>query len=551
MKISLFNWFAQTLGKAFNKTFSSNDPVGILKSLDVPKDLYKWVPEVADQEYELNAHNFPDLETRARKQKRKSGQFYTPIEFVDLLLETAQIDISGKILDPACGDGNFLLPVAQKLGKKSNGRFLEQIYAFDVDPQALLITLGRLIGLFPGCGWPVIEKRDFLSSKDRRRFDLVVGNPPYKVNLAKELKAKLISKFETAEGEKDLYTFFLEKSLKILRANGSMLMLTSHTFLVNHQCKKIRKFIFEDNSPTELFMLPERFFAHAPGVLPVVLVAGPGSATQGTEMSIHTSFVPGIGWGETYMADRASMALPTGLRNAILPEELRGVFHDMSLNNQTLGDICKIGVGIQESTHRGKTISRFVADEKIAENYKPVLKGRELKPFKINWEGKYINYGSHLTYPGKPEIFESEKILYQNIRNEKLKVRLVGALDRERFYPKNSLSYIVNPSAPFSLAYINGIFNSTLINAWFSGKFHSFHITVTQVKQIPIPVVNSESRAKVEKIHKQLSNLSDPKLFESLMNKLDLAVINCFIETKEPEKLLEACHKFLEQASNL
>jgi len=245
------------------------------------------------------------------------------------------------------------------------------------------------------------------------------------------------------------------------------------------------------------------------------------------------------------------MVLPTGLRKAIIPEKLQKLFSKMAKGNKALGEVCFIGVGIQESSHRGSKTSKFVSDEMIDDTYKRVLKGRELKPFKINWAGKYIHYGPHLTYAGKPEIFQNPKILYQNIRNEKLQVRLVAALDDNQFYPKNSISFIANPKPPFSLEYVLGIFNSNLVNAWFSGMFHSFHITVTQVRQIPIPRATKQLRKVVEDTVGFLRLTEESEEYETLMRQLDVAVFRCFFSGEILPGAIEDCHKFLEQASKV
>lgn len=200
---------------------------------------------------------------------------------------------------------------------------------------------------------------------------------------------------------------------------------------------------------------------------------------------------------------------PTGLRRALRDERQSEIFRRMEEGSRPLGEVAKVGVGIQESTNREEgSVSRYVSDSADLPNAEPVLRGREVMLFGINWEGKYLSYGPHLTYAGDPGIFRGEKILYQNLRHETLDRRIVATLDRNGYFPKNSLSYICRPQKPFSLAYILGIINSSLVNAWFRDHYFSFHVTVTHVRRIPIPEADEARRKKVEEIVERLLSLS-------------------------------------------
>ena len=120
----------------------------------------------------------PDLESRQRQVKRKSGQFYTPESFAHELLNVTQPEFSGPTLDPACGDGSFLLVAAQEMKKAAKDSFsLERIYGYDIDAQALLVCLARLLEKLWGHGWPKLRCANFLTSEVRERFVLILGNP--------------------------------------------------------------------------------------------------------------------------------------------------------------------------------------------------------------------------------------------------------------------------------------------------------------------------------------------------------------------------------------
>ncbi|GEM_PF-868771 len=616
-------------------------PADILRCLGAPAALVEMFLPLCDCEIihkQVADGLVPDLECRDQKRKRSTGQFYTPEALADRLAGMADLACkagspdfagqSGRVLDPACGDGSFLMAIARRMAATSKGAgsslspvaersrsdqsgqssltsalrqaqgpgssaspvapvppvaersrsdqsgqshltsalrqaqgpgsgFLSQLFGFDIDLPALLICLTRLICAFPGQGWPVLAHRDFLLQPPEAEFDLVIGNPPYRVNLEESFKERLAGLYQTGEGEKDLYTFFLEAGLKALVPGGQLIMLTSHTWLVNHQCRKIRNHLFAEHCVQALMLLPARFFVQAPGVLPVVTFARKAiqSATFCSPdylVKVASDYSEERGWQREYSCPADVFPGGNGLRQAIVPETLRAAFAKMQVGSRKLGDASKIGVGIQESMQRGGKVSRFVSDRKLSDRHRPVLRGRELAPFKINYEGNYLDYGPHLVYAGNEKLFSGPKLLYQNIRNEKLKMRLVVAYDGGGYFPKNSLSYIVSESADYPLLFLAGLLNSLPVNAWFSSQFHSFHITVTQMRQVPLPPFNADLFAAVAECAGQLS--AEPvgsSAYSACFSRLNRLVCSCYDLPDDPTGLLQAFDNFLEQAAGL
>jgi len=553
---TLFSWFRSLFDDRLSSA-GSYSPAEILAAIGAPERLVKTFSPVNDSDvvYKDSPNGpVPDLEQREKSKKRRTGQYYTPQKLAERLFDMVEPSISAEILDPACGDGSFLIAAASFLQKKTDSeqQFLSQLHGCDIDLQALLVCLGQLISVFKGCGWPDLRHDDFLLNHQAERYDLIIGNPPYRVNLDEDYKERLASLYQTSEGEKDLYTFFIEAGINALKRGGSLVMLTSHTYLVNHQCRKIRELVFVQNQVEHLLMLPERFFIKAPGVMPVVTVLRKTDRVEDWKLVLKTGYEDEKGWQQSYVAASEDFIDGCGLRKAIVTSSLKRVFAEMTEAGSTIGEQCRVGVGIQESQKREGTVSKFVSDQAESGRHKPVLRGRELSPFMINWEGKYIDYGPHLAFAGCERTFSEPKVLYQNIRNERLKQRLVAAHDTRGFFPKNSLSYIV-PTDLWSGPLLTGILNSTLVNAWFSGRFHSFHITVTQVRQIPLPVDAEKSfLEQVAAIAADLQTLTPgSRQWKDALSALDQAVCCCYFGCGDHLGLLAECDKFLDQAARL
>lgn len=113
-----------------------------------------------------------------RAERKRWGAWYTPSELVSLVIDQVLADLperSGpvRVLDPACGDGRFLVAVASRL--RTEGRSVE-LTGCDVDADALHAVADRTVRLI----------HDDALHRDwgDERFDVVVGNPPFLSQMA-------------------------------------------------------------------------------------------------------------------------------------------------------------------------------------------------------------------------------------------------------------------------------------------------------------------------------------------------------------------------------
>src|SRR5947209_18715656 len=93
--------------------------------------------------------------------RKITGAYYTPDEIAASLVAWAVRDETGRMLDPACGDGRFLA-----LHRNSAG--VEQ------DPKAATVVMQR-------APWAMIHEGDFFTwaASTEERFDVAAGNPPF------------------------------------------------------------------------------------------------------------------------------------------------------------------------------------------------------------------------------------------------------------------------------------------------------------------------------------------------------------------------------------
>lgn len=106
------------------------------------------------------------------QKKSRKGIHYTPESVTPDILAVTEF-VTGRVLDPCCGDGFFLRIIAQQ--RKS----FRNIYGFDSDPHAVFLCSVNLIRETGEDFLPHIYECDFFSVKLLPVFDLVITNPPW------------------------------------------------------------------------------------------------------------------------------------------------------------------------------------------------------------------------------------------------------------------------------------------------------------------------------------------------------------------------------------
>ena len=195
--------------------------------------------------------------------QKLNGKVYTPEFIVNKILEDIDYnspEILGKtILDPACGDGRFLLCAAKRIIKFSPAKQLkenlEKIYGWDIDKQAIdkcKKKLNKLITTFDfQIEWNItkcnsIEKlqiQNLFHQSETAKFDFIVGNPPYiRIQHLDEGQRKYIQQnyIFCNNGSADIYIAFFELCYNLLNNNGICGLITPNTYFYTETAKKLR-----------------------------------------------------------------------------------------------------------------------------------------------------------------------------------------------------------------------------------------------------------------------------------------------------------------------
>ncbi len=218
-----------------------------------------------------------------------------------------------RVIDPACGSGAFLIAAFDYLNNEyervneqlaaletddDTGEFVGQrsvfdltktllnqnLYGVDLSPESVEITklslwlktaergkqltylddnikVGNSIVADPSVAPRAFDwETEFAEVFADGGFDVVIGNPPYvRQELLTPFKPYLQRHYAAYDGVADLYVYFYEKGLKILRPNGVMSYIVTNKWLRAGYGEPLRKF-FAENSVFEQII----DFGHAP-----------------------------------------------------------------------------------------------------------------------------------------------------------------------------------------------------------------------------------------------------------------------------------------------
>lgn len=195
------------------------------------------------------------------------GIYYTPPSLTARLIAQASeagVDWTrARVLDPACGGGAFLTPVAQQiinaLPDCSPQILLKNIgtrlRGYEIDPfgawlsqvalDAVLLPLSRQTGRH----LPVVVTicDSLKKSPPRERFDLVIGNPPYgRIRLEPEDRARFK---RSLYGHANLYGLFTDMALRHTKPGGVIAYVTPTSFLGGEYFKNLRALLGRDAPP--------------------------------------------------------------------------------------------------------------------------------------------------------------------------------------------------------------------------------------------------------------------------------------------------------------
>lgn len=229
------------------------------------------------------------------KDKKKMGQFFTPLKVVEQMNRMFELKAGMDICDPACGVGKFLLeavlPDIDNLYRYENGELKAAVNLFGFDKYSednsdrtiilakanMLIYLSKIITENPSPSSTkkiaelfnksfILKKSNLgtLEELEENKFDLILTNPPYVVNGSGDIKAIANRTGYYKCNGLGLEALFLEWIVKSLKEDGTALIVIPDGILSNMANKKLREYILDRCCIEGIISLPINTFFGTP-----------------------------------------------------------------------------------------------------------------------------------------------------------------------------------------------------------------------------------------------------------------------------------------------
>ena len=222
------------------------------------------------------------------------GQYFTPREVVNFMVDLVDPTISEKMIDPACGSGGFLIRVYDEISEKIHTSALTKkakekalaelsntcLVGFDWEPRAARTCKMNMIihgdghaGVYQANALDLEEIK--VKVKERKRvipevpdvkdstFDIVLTNPPFG---ARDRVKGILKHYELGTGESQKReVLMLERCIRLLKPGGRMAIVIPEGILSNKNDARTRAFIREHCIVKAVVRLPQDTFKMSDG----------------------------------------------------------------------------------------------------------------------------------------------------------------------------------------------------------------------------------------------------------------------------------------------
>lgn len=356
------------------------------------------------------------------------GAVFTRRTVVDFILDLAGYTPDRplhamRLLEPAFGGGDFLLPVIERLlrawrAARPKGaapeelgasiRAVELHHATFQRTRAAVAALLEREGFAPSTAEMLAQRwlvqSDFLLAELEDAFDVVVGNPPYirQELIPAPLLAEYRARYQTLYDRADIYIPFIERSLSLLSDGGTLAFICSDRWMKNRYGGPLRRLVAEryhlkvyvDMVDTPAFQTavtaypaitiisretpgPTRI-AHCPAIEPATLTELAGRLRaprqpQATEMVRELARV--TRGAEPWLLESADqMALIRRLEEELPALEESG---------------CKVGIGVATGADKA-FIGEFAMLDVEPDRKLPLVTTEDIRTGEVEWRGQGV-----------------------------------------------------------------------------------------------------------------------------------------------------------------
>ncbi|MCK4429402.1 MAG: N-6 DNA methylase [Candidatus Aenigmarchaeota archaeon] len=309
-----------------------------------------------------------------------------------------------------------------------------------------------------------LEEQEEIDAIKNKKFDFVVGNPPYvRMQMLDEKTRKYLTQnYKSAYSNFDLYIIFIERGLDWLKQSGKFGFITSNQFMIREHGKRLRKYILDNSKILHIVDFARTKIFQEVTNYPTILIFQKSKPSANMLKFIRIkrekeNLIKDIfleyrnkefysDFFDIFEVNQNSLSEESWI---FTPRREKGLWEKLGKVETNLSKISTIILGLQtgkDPLFMGKIVRTINPNlvEFMSKDYKgyvekellkSLLKGRDVRKWNITWEGNYVlapHAGNNFEPIGENELREKYSNAYQFFNSNESKIK------NRKWYGKNA-----------------------------------------------------------------------------------------------------------------
>ena len=377
-------------------------------------------------------------------------------------------------------------------------------------------------------------------------FQIVIGNPPYKVlegkdstDILENLRSIKSYKYAIDKGKLNLYRHFIERSSDFLIEGGVLSFIVPSTLISDSNTQGIRKMFREKGSLQFIIEFPENekvFESVTQATTIFAFVKGNKTETFQLAVGLNKADLPPERFAEIKWEDIRQIYGETLTLPLVNSTEHFDLVKKLANSGQKLSQLARCYKG-------DINLGYFKDNLRNTKSTSLLIRGDHVSPFFVNLSEEQTDR-RWIQMDSMPSAAMKQRIVCQNVSNMGLRQRVIASLVPSNVVVADSCNCLEVIADDIDELILLGYLNSTLLNWFFKKTSTNNHVNIYELDDLPIRKPSASQASKLRKMVSRCIEEARNNPFssgrstsmESIMKELDELVFEIYgVDAKEVE----------------